>query len=440
MAEANDLEVAPSLHAQVEEWKLLLQQLKQEREQMTRSEDIAENVEEQNLVLAALLELEKANTVHATKAVQQMAEETCQEKGVPINASVQQEAGMSTPKGNAASLKKQGRHFFRCDPIKRDVDERKNTVDSDPSVYLGMPDNEVKRRTGFPSEIALLSYIFVVCNGNIDIIKKRATSLTWYEEWFLHFEYIWGKSLTRLVDLEAGYGIHQYYIEKIISTKYDIEFCALLSWPLFALYEEDVKMRSQKDKWKNKYRGMRPVMWDMTNLTAYEFTDANLQRLTYNQYYGENCLKGGIFTQTCGWQGTYDLWMGAVSDSDYNRRAGYLQEQEAFQNNDLVGGKVLPFLNIYDKGYRAKMAAWKNGKQQVLQPDWADSDRHFNRNETLGSASVASDRGGNERSVNVSKRAGYISRGFRPNMCPIRFNKAWRTWAFQSNFMFKPVL
>ena len=86
------------------------------------------------------------------------------------------------------------------------------------------------------------------------------------------------------------------------------------------------------------------------------------------------------------------------------------------------------------------MVAWKNGKQKVLQPDCANSDRRFNRIETLASASVASDRGGNERSVNVSKRAGYISRGFRPNMSPVRFNKAWRTWAFQSNFMFKPVL
>lgn len=102
--------------------------------------------------------------------------------------------------------------------------------------------------------------------------------------------------------------------------------------------------------------------------------------------------------------------------------------------------KVVPFLNIYDKGYRAKMAALRNGKQQVLQPDWADSDRRFSRAETINSASVASDRGGNERSVNVSKRAGFISRGFRPNMCPVRFNKAWRTWTFQSNFMFKPHL
>jgi len=44
------------------------------------------------------------------------------------------------------------------------------------------------------------------------------------------------------------------------------------------------------------------------------------------------------------------------------------------------------------------MVAWKNGKQKVLQPDYANSDRRFNRIETLASASVASDRGGNERS------------------------------------------
>jgi hypothetical protein len=88
-----------------------------------------------------------------------------------------------------------------------------------------------------------------------------------------------------------------------------------------------------------------------------------------------------------------------------------VQQQKKFQNIDLVEDQVLPFLNIYDKGYRAKMVAWKNGKQKVLQPDCANSDRRFNRIETLASASVASDRGGNERSVNVSKRAGFTCRG-----------------------------
>ncbi len=142
--------------------------------------------------------------------------------------------------------------------------------------------------------------------------------------------------------------------------------------------------------------------------------------------------------------GTVDLWTGGVSDSDYNRRAGYLKKQWRFQENDLVEidgeRRVVRFLNIYDKGYRAKMTAWENGKQLVLQPDFKESDKRFNRDQTISSASVASDRGGNERVVNVSKRAGLISKGFVPNADPTRFNNVWLVWSFQANFMFDRVL
>jgi len=31
-------------------------------------------------------------------------------------------------------------------------------------------------------------------------------------------------------------------------------------------------------------------------------------------------------------------------------------------NENGTQDQVVPFLNIYDKGYRAKMVAWKNGK------------------------------------------------------------------------------
>ena len=71
-------------------------------------------------------------------------------------------------------------------------------------------------------------------------------------------------------------------------------------------------------------------MWDMRNVLAYTFTDADLQRISYSQNYGENCLKGGGFTQLCGWQGVVNIWTGSVSDSDYNRREGYLEKQKQF--------------------------------------------------------------------------------------------------------------
>ena len=101
---------------------------------------------------------------------------------------------------------------------------------------------------------------------------------------------------------------------------------------------------------------------------------------------------------------------------------------------------LIPFTNIYDKGYRAKMVAFQTGEQLVVQPVWAKSDHRFGRNDTLLTASVASDRGGNERGVNVAKRAWFVSRGFEENSSAKQLNNAWMTWAFQANFMFDPVL
>ena len=416
---------------------------------MTNSEDKIKNLEEQNLVREAKWELERSNTIQSIKAVQQISEQTCSDKHIPINASLGHAAGVQSTRGNAAEIKEPKKWFFHGEPIKNESRGHTFAADSEPVIRLGMPDKEIKRRTGFPTESVLLLYIFVVCNGDVEIISKRQSSLTWYEEWFLHFEYKWGKSLTRLEDVHKTFGPNVHVIESIISAKYIIEYSALNSWPTYALYAEDVELRERKPKWKVKWKNSRPVCWDMTNIVAYEFTDSNLQKITYSPYYGQNCFKGGVFTQFCGWQGTADLWTGGVSDTDYNKRAGYLQRQQEIQSKDVIQHqmqngmttmKIIPFLNIYDKGYRAKMAALKHGKQQVLQPDWADSDRRFKTDETIHSTSIASDRGGNERSVNVSKRAGYIQRGFRPKMCPIRFNIAWRSWGFQTNFMFQPHL
>jgi hypothetical protein len=71
------------------------------------------------------------------------------------------------------------------------------------------------------------------------------------------------------------------------------------------------------------------------------------------------------------------------------------------------------FLNIVDKGFRITRAAWATGNQTVLQPHFAKVDKKFTGNQTLYSASVASDQGGNERAVCLSKKAGFLSRGFQ---------------------------
>jgi hypothetical protein len=63
----------------------------------------------------------------------------------------------------------------------------------------------------------------------------------------------------------------------------------------------------------------------------------------------------------------HDLWGGNVSDSNYNEMAGYLDEQWTFQTEDLVDGEVVPFTNVYDKGYHAHAVCWRKGKQLVAQ-------------------------------------------------------------------------
>ena len=105
-----------------------------------------------------------------------------------------------------------------------------------------------------------------------------------------------------------------------------------------------------------------------------------------------------------------------------------------------MGAHVVSISEYIRQGYRAKAVAHRAGKQLVLQPDFTESDKQFNRNQTLRSAFVATDRGGNEREVNVSKRSWYVKQGFQPNSDPKQMNDAWLTWSFKSNFMFAPVL
>ena len=103
--------------------------------------------------------------------------------------------------------------------------------------------------------------------------------------------------------------------------------------------------------------------------------------------------------------------------------------------NDLVDAVHIAFTNIFDKGYRVILPAWRAGKQEVIQPIFARSDRKFTGRETIHSASVATDRSGNERAVNRCKLSGFIKRGLQKNGNPKLMDEAWLAWSFQTNFM-----
>jgi hypothetical protein len=164
----------------------------------------------------------------------------------------------------------------------------------------------------------------------------------------------------------------------------------------------------------------------------------SLNRKTYSSYYRGNVAKGGVFIQLCGWLGVWNLWTGAVSDSYYIVHSGILEAQEKFAKADATSS--LPFSNILAKGYRCSVAAWRKG-QYVLPPRFAKSDQQFTTEHLLSSSAIlASDRGGNERAVNLCKRAGVLQRGLPRNGSTADLDDAWLAWSFKANFMYKPVL
>ena len=64
-----------------------------------------------------------------------------------------------------------------------------------------LKDKEIKRRTGFVSESAMIKFIIIVCNGDFSLVKQTVSNqLTWFEEWFLYFEVVWLRTHTRWED------------------------------------------------------------------------------------------------------------------------------------------------------------------------------------------------------------------------------------------------
>mmetsp|Transcript_23884 Transcript_23884/g.47393 ORF Transcript_23884/g.47393 Transcript_23884/m.47393 type:complete len:169 (+) Transcript_23884:2255-2761(+) len=130
-----------------------------------------------------------------------------------------------------------------------------------PTVLPTMDCSEVKRRTGFCNVSTLLAYVIVVCNGDFDRIRKRRTSLTWFEEWFLYLEWKYHATNLRQQDMEAAWGIDKRFINHVKDCKAALDMAAFLSWPRFASFEEDKKLRNPQ-KWA-KYDKYRVIQWDM---------------------------------------------------------------------------------------------------------------------------------------------------------------------------------
>ena len=178
----------------------------------------------------------------------------------------------------------------------------------EPKVFPDkMKDSEVKIRTNFGSEAEMLLFVFVVCNGDVDVMTGVQSSMTWFEECFFVSEFLWGRTLLRWCDAECenGYGLNHVILRRVYKGKLNLMINARNSWPRYAKHDEDVKLC--RDYWNERYEGHRVVQWDNTNVSIGNPSGARKQRTTFSSYYGENCAKGGVFLQLCGWMGVHKL-------------------------------------------------------------------------------------------------------------------------------------
>ena len=152
----------------VEDWEECLKTL--EKIKPNKAKEKIENLEEQNLIKDALLEKDKTNTIDTSLALLQMVITTFDDKNIHINPSLEHACGLPSRKGNAETVRVNKRHFFHYDQKHRQI--RKYPSGNKPKVNLGMTDKEIKRRTGYSNEKALLTYFFVICNSDISIMKQ----------------------------------------------------------------------------------------------------------------------------------------------------------------------------------------------------------------------------------------------------------------------------
>lgn len=382
-----------------------LEDLNKQRKQkaITPNDKRSESSEENNL---------RADAAESRLEIQLMAEHnspsrhTSSSAGrVLINESVAKEAGLKLDFNESPVKTPHGEKFFYSEPITPKSNEKKKgekinfVALGNPVVNLGTSSDDMQHRTGFQSEAHFLAFIFLICEGNGDLIRRRSTPLTWYEEWFFFAEWIYGRSFTTLWNAKQTYGPEEKYLRSVFRQKLALVKRARRQWGYFVTHDEDIRLR--KEKWNIKYRERdgvktRVIMWDMTGIKSYRFGAAELQRDTYSKYYAGNCFKGGIGLQLCSWGLTWPLWGGHESDSRYHETAGYLEAQQEFQKKDMLqsqnGLEVVPFTNVLDKGYRSRAVNWRHGEQLTAQPIFGKSDQHFTGAETKYSASLASDR------------------------------------------------
>ena len=199
---------------------------------------------------------------------QQVVECASHSEAQPMSPSIQAAAGI-IPFKQPTNLHPSQRKLFRWNAVITESDQgtkQQCSANRSPKfIPTTITDDEIKRRTGFSTINNLLGYIIIICNGDIERIKGvRRESLTWFEHFFLYFEWTYHSTVQRKTDLTNEWGIDYRYVNNIKDSVSAIEISSLRGWPLVATFEEDMELRDWQ-KW-SAYNGKRAIFHDMTNI------------------------------------------------------------------------------------------------------------------------------------------------------------------------------
>jgi hypothetical protein len=102
-----------------------------------------------------------------------------------------------------------------------DTDTTDTTTTHKPAIILLelLTPQEIHQITGFQDILQLLSFVAVVCGGDLDQMTLHHSNATWLEEWLYYFEKAYGRTRVRSEDLAKDYGIALKSSSKIFLCK-----------------------------------------------------------------------------------------------------------------------------------------------------------------------------------------------------------------------------
>lgn len=111
-------------------------------------------------------------------------------------------------------------------------------------VNLDITDRQVKKETGFKTRNMLLAFTIIACHGDMaEVIHTTTKHLTWFEEWYLFYENLWGRTIVRGDDVAEKWNVAKITKNIIINNKLKKILICRESWGMYCSHEEDVELR-----------------------------------------------------------------------------------------------------------------------------------------------------------------------------------------------------